>query len=122
MQDPLLDITRELIALRKKPSTQARFKQYPALLQRFAEGVDQCKDVALLRQIITLDDGYYLLAGYRQSVLEKWLALERTPEALRLYAMQLTLFGDVDEMGEADTDTDARAADLMAEADTLEQA
>ena len=116
----LPDITKELVALRKKPSTQARFKQYPALLQRFVQLVDQCEDVEVLQEVIALDDGYYLLAGYRQRVLEKWLSLERTPDVLRQYAMQLTLFGDVDDMGEADTDTDIRAADLMAEADALE--
>lgn len=117
----LPDITKELVALRKKPSTQARFKQYPALLQRFVQLVDQCEDVEVLREVIVLDDGYYLLAGYRQQVLEKWLSLERTPEVLRQYAMQLTLFGDVDDMGEADTDTDVRAAELMTEADVMEK-
>jgi hypothetical protein len=35
--------------------------------------------------------------------------------------MQLRLFGDVDEFGEADTDVDARADALDAEADQLEQ-
>ncbi|MCA9882250.1 MAG: hypothetical protein KC708_04750, partial [Anaerolineae bacterium] len=60
MQDSLLNITRELIALRKKPSTQVRFKQYPALMQQFSDLVDQCDDVATLRQIIELDSGYHL--------------------------------------------------------------
>ncbi|MCB9458561.1 MAG: hypothetical protein H6670_02845 [Anaerolineaceae bacterium] len=121
MQDSLLNITRELIALRKKPSTQVRFKQYPALMQQFSDLVDQCDDVATLRQIIELDSGYHLLAWYRQKTIEKWLSLERTPNVLRLYAMQLNLFGDVDAFGDADTDIDDRVLALEAEADALEK-
>ena len=120
MQETLLDITRELITLRKKPSTQERFKQYPALMQQFADLVEQCDDVDTLRQIIELDSGYHLLAWYRQKTIEKWLSLERTPDVLRLYAMQLNLFGDVDAFGEADTDIDDRVLALEAEADALE--
>lgn len=115
------DIARELIALRKKPTTQDRITQYPALLQQFDAQLSQCDDVGVLRHIIELDSGYYLLAGYRQRVLEKWLGIERTPEVLRLYAMQLMLFGDVDAFGEADTDVDERVQALEAEADQLEQ-
>lgn len=118
--DTLIDITRELIALRKKPSTEARFKAYPALLLRFKELVDVCDDIATLREVITLDSGYYLLAGYRQQVLERWLSLGRTPENLRLYAHQLMLFGDVDEWGEANLGVDERVEALHREADALE--
>jgi len=118
--DTLPELTRELVRLRQKPSTQARFKAYPMMLKRFDELLNECDDVATLREIIDLDDGYYLLAGYRQRVLEKWLSLERTPQVLRLYAMQLLLFGDVDAFGEADTDVDERVAALNAEADAIE--
>jgi hypothetical protein len=118
--DDLLAITRELILIRQKPTTQERYKAYPALLQRFNEQLAICTDVAILRGIIALDDGYYLLAGYRQRVLELWLALERTPEALRLYALQLLLFGDVDEFGAANTDVDERVTALEQEAAVLE--
>ena len=75
----------------------------------------------MLRAILSADQGYYLLAGYRQHVIEKWLTLERSAEALRTYAMQLELFGDVDEFGEADTNVDARIAALEAEADELDR-
>lgn len=119
--DELLKITRELILLRQKPTTQDRFKTYPALLQQFHQLLADCEDIVTLREIIRLDDGYYLLAGYRQAVLEKWLSLERTPDVLRLYAMQLLLFGDVDDYGEADTDVQDRVDALHAEADSLEQ-
>jgi hypothetical protein len=116
----LIDITRELIALRKKPSTQERYKSYPSLLQQFAEQLAICDDVAVLRQVIELDSGYYLLAGYRQKVLEKWLSYSRTPDVLRLYALQLMLFGEVDDFGSANTDVDERVAQLEAEAERLE--
>lgn len=115
----LITLTRDLVELRKKPTTQTRFKQYPALLADFDTVLAECDDVAVLRQVINLDSGYYLLAGYRQRVLEKWLSLERTPDVLRLYAMQLMLFGDVDAYGEADTNIDERVAQLEAEADAL---
>lgn len=118
----LPEITRELVRIRQKPTTQKRFKQYPALLQRFREQVAACDDVAVLREVIALDSNYYLLAGYRQQVLERWLELERTPEVLRLYAMQLMLFGDVDEFGEENLDVDARVTALNAEADRLDSA
>jgi hypothetical protein len=114
-------LTRDLIALRQKPSTEERFKSYPAMLQRFQELLSACDDVAILREVIALDNGYYLLAGYRQQVLEKWLTFERTSEVLRLYAMQLFLFGDVDEIGQANTDVEARIEALEQEADTLDE-
>lgn len=120
LPDTLPELTRELVRLRQKPSTQVRFKAYPMMLKRFDELLDVCEDVTTLREIIALDDGYYLLAGYRQRVLEKWLSLERTSQVLRLYAMQLLLFGDVDDFGEADTNVDARVAALNAEADSIE--
>lgn len=118
--DNLLDVTRELVSIRQKPTTQERFKAYPALLQRFDDLLAICADPLILRGVIELDNGYYLLAGYRQRVLEKWLAVERTPEVLRLYAMQLLLFGDVDEFGEADTEVDARVTALEQAAAELE--
>lgn len=114
------ELTRALVRLRQRPSTEAQFKQYPALLQAFQQAVATCQDVTILREVIALDSGYYLLAGYRQQTLERWLALERSAQVLRLYAMQLMLFGDVNEWGEADTDVDARVAALEAEADALE--
>jgi len=119
--DDLLSVAQQLIDLRKKPTTQARFKAYPALLARFDALLTGCDDVAQLQAVIALDSGYYLLAGYRQRVLEKWLSLERTPQVLRLYALQLMLFGDVDAYGEADTDVESRVAQLEAEADALDQ-
>lgn len=113
----LQDLTRELIALRKKPSTPERWKAYPQLLQDFVGAVADCEEVATLREVIALDSGYYLLAGYRQKVLEKWLALDRSAEALRLYAMQLMLFGDVDDWGNAETALEERIESLEREAD-----
>lgn len=121
LPDNLLDVTRELVSLRQKPTTEARFKSYPALLQRFTELLAICTDAAILRRVIELDDGYYLLAGYRQQVIEKWLMYERTPETLRLYAMQLMLFGDVDAYGAADTEVDARIEALEREANEMEK-
>ena len=115
-------LTRDLIALRQKPSTEERFKAYPAMLQRFSDLLAVCEDVAILREVISLDNGYYLLAGYRQQILEKWLTLERTSEVLRLYAMQLFLFGDVDAMGGADTEVEGRIEALEREADELDKA
>ncbi len=119
--DTLPELTRELVSLRKKPSTQERFKSYPAMLQRFNELLETCEDAATLKEVLRLDEGYYLLAGYRQRVIEKLLSLERTPATLRAYALQLELFGDVDDYGEADTDVEARVSALFAEADQLEQ-
>ncbi|MGJ3238701.1 MAG: hypothetical protein ACFE0Q_08350 [Anaerolineae bacterium] len=117
----LLEITRELIHLRKKPTTQVRFKSYPSLLQAFIERLQACDDPDVLHEVLHLDSGYYLLAGYRQQVLEKLLEMHRTAPVLRLYAMQLELFGDVDEYGEANLDTDARVDALHAEADALDE-
>jgi hypothetical protein len=114
-------LTRDLIALRQKPSTEERFKAYPAMLQRFSDLLAVCEDVAILREVISLDNGYYLLAGYRQQILEKWLTLERTSEVLRLYAMQLFLFGDVDHIGRANTDVEEHIAALEQEADALDK-
>ena len=119
--DTLPALTRDLIALRQKPSTEERFKAYPAMLQRFQELLAVCDDAAILREVISLDNGYYLLAGYRQQVLEKWLTFERTSEVLKLYAMQLFLFGDVDEIGQANTDVEARIEALEQEADRLDE-
>lgn len=118
--DNLLELTTSLIDIRKKPTTEERFKSYPAMLQRFGELLGECENVDTLKQIIRLDNGYYLLAGYRQKVIEKLLHLERTPQLLRLYAMQLRLFGDVDEYGKSNTDVDERIAQLEDEADALE--
>jgi hypothetical protein len=115
----LLKLTEDLIAIRKKPTTQARFKQYPQMLLNFRESINACDDASLLQQVIQLDTGYYLLAGDRQLVLEKLLELKRTPQVLRLYAMQLELFGDVDEFGEADLEIDERVQALYDEADQL---
>lgn len=116
----LLDLTNDLISLRKKPTTQDRFKQYPQMLFRFRELVEACTDTAILKQVVKQDSGYYLLAGDRQLVLEKLLSMERTPAHLRAYAMQLELFGDVNEFGEADLEIDARVQDLYDEADARE--
>ncbi|MCA9915584.1 MAG: hypothetical protein KC496_19655 [Anaerolineae bacterium] len=118
--EDLSDLTRELVSLRKKPSTQERFKSYPAMLQRFNELLETCDDAATLKEVLRLDEGYYLLAGYRQRVIEKLLTLERTPAILRAYALQLEIFGDVDEYGEANTDIEERIEALFAEADRLE--
>jgi hypothetical protein len=118
--DNLPELTRQLVQLRKKPSTQARFKAYPAMLQRFDELLTACDDAQTLTQVLDIDDGYYLLAGYRQRVIEKLLRLQRTSANLRLYAQQLMLFGDVDAFGEADTEIDKRVTAIEAEADRLE--
>jgi len=116
----LLEVTSALISIRKKPTTEARFKSYPAMLQRFSELLIACDDPKTLKQVIKMDNGYYLLAGYRQKVIEKLLQLERTPQLLRVYAMQLRLFGDVDEFGKANTAIDEQVDQLEAEADMLE--
>lgn len=118
----LPDLTRELISLRKKPGTEARFKAYPAMLERFSELLEACEDIATLREVIELDQGYHLLAGYRQRVLEKWLTLERTPEVLRLMVVQLEFFGDVNELGAADTHVEKTIIALEAEATAREKA
>lgn len=119
-QDDLPELTSVLVQLRKKPGTEARFKAYPAMLQRFGELLEACEDPAILHEVLRRDEGYYLLAGYRQRVIERLLGFGRTPDVLRIYAMQLTLFGDVDAFGEADTETDARVEALEAEADALD--
>ena len=121
LPDTLLEMTEELISLRKKPTTQERFKSYPAMLQKFIELLTQCEDADILKQVLKLDTGYYLLAGYRQQVIEKLLKIERSPTMLRTFAMQLELFGDVDEYGEANLDIDARVEALYAEADSIEK-
>jgi len=119
--DSLPELTRELIALRKKPGTQERFKSYPAMLQKLNQLLGTCEDAATLKDVLRLDTGYYLPAGYRQRAIEKLLTLRRSPEHLRLYAMQLELFGDVNADGETDLDVDARVDALYAQADNLEQ-
>lgn len=117
----LPELTRELVAIRKKPGTEERFKSYPQMLKDFADQLAVCDTVATLREVIALDHGYYLLAGYRQQVLEQWLMLERTPEVLRLYANQLMLFGNVDAFGASDLEVDTMVDALNTEADTLER-
>lgn len=118
--DNLIDLTKELISLRKKPTTEERFKSYPAMLQKFDELLTVCEDITVLKQVLKLDSGYFLLAGYRQRVIETLLRLEPSAGMLRTYAMQLELFGDVDEYGEANLDVDDRVEELYAEADRLE--
>lgn len=120
--DNLPDLTRDLVILRKKPTTQERFKAYPAMLQKFNELLEVCDSAETLHEVLRLDEGYYLLAGYRQKVIEKLLTMERTANTVRMYAMQLELFGDVDEYGEADTEIDAKVDTLYAEADALDNA
>jgi hypothetical protein len=119
--DNLPDLTRELVLLRKRPSTEERYKSYPAMLQRFNELLHACEDPAVLRQVLALDSGYFLLAGYRQRVLEKLLSFDRSAALLRAYALQLELFGDVDEYGQANTAIDDRISALHAEADQIER-
>ncbi|GAB5493023.1 MAG: hypothetical protein Phog2KO_32380 [Phototrophicaceae bacterium] len=118
--DNLVDLTKELISLRKKPTTAERFKSYPAMLQKFNDLLTACEDEAILRQVLKLDSGYFLLAGYRQRVIEKLLMFNRTPAMIRTYAMQLELFGDVDEYGEANLDIDEHVEELYAEADKMD--
>lgn len=117
--DTLPELTKELILLRKKPTTQERFKAYPSMLQKFNELLIACDDEAILREVLRLDSGYFLLAGYRQRVIEKLLEMKRSPEMLRTYAMQIELFGDVDEFGEANLEIDDIVEALYAEADEL---
>ncbi|MEL6527514.1 MAG: hypothetical protein AAFQ07_17570, partial [Chloroflexota bacterium] len=59
--DNLIDLTKDLINLRKKPTTEARFKAYPAMLQKFNELLVECTDEAVLREVLRLDSGYFLL-------------------------------------------------------------
>lgn len=118
--DNLIDLTQELISLRKKPTTAERFKSYPAMLQKFDELLTVCEDIAILKQVLKLDSGYFLLAGYRQRVIETLLRLDPSAHMLRTYAMQLELFGDVDEFGHANLDIDDRVEELYAEADRFE--
>lgn len=122
MPETLIEITQELILLRKKPTTQERWKSYPSLLQAFNERLNDCEDPAILKEVLKLDSGYFLLAGFRQRVIEKLLGIERSPALLRAYAMQLELFGDVDEFGEADLEVDAKVQALYDEADSIEKA
>jgi hypothetical protein len=119
LPETLPEITKELIALRKKPSTQERFKSYPTMLQHFNDLLEKCDNTDTLKTVLELDSGYFLLAGYRQRVIEKLLSIQRTAEILRIYAMQLMLFGDVDDFGETNLDTDARVDALHKEADEL---
>jgi hypothetical protein len=121
MPDSLIEITKELILLRKKPTTQERWKSYPSLLQAFKEQLEECADVATLKEVLKLDSGYFLLAGYRQQVIEKLLSMERSPALLRAYALQLQLFGDVDDIGAANLNVDEKVNALYEEADTLEK-
>jgi len=121
MPDNLFNVTRELILLRKKPTTQERFKLYPELLQRFNELLAVCEDAATLKEVLHLDEDYYLLAAYRQRVIEKLLRMERTATTVRLYALQLELFGDVDEYGKTSTNIDDWIEALYQEAEILEQ-
>lgn len=120
--DNLPDLTRELVNLRKKPTTQERFKSYPTMLQRFNDLLDECDNANTLKEVLRLDTGYYLLAGYRQRVLEKLLTMERTAETVYLYAMQLELFGDVDDYGAANTEIDERIEALYHEVEQLKKA
>lgn len=120
MPESLIEITQELILLRKKPTSQERWKAYPSLLQAFNERLAECEDASILKEVLKLDSGYFLLAGYRQSVLEKLLKIERSPAILRTYALQLELFGDVDEFGAANLEIDAKVQALHDEADRLE--
>jgi hypothetical protein len=121
MPESLIEITQELILLRKKPTTQERWKSYPSLLQAFKEKLEECEDVATLKEVLKLDSGYFLLAGYRQQLIEKLLSMERSPALLRAYALQLQLFGDVDEIGAANLNVDEKVQALYEEADTLEK-
>jgi hypothetical protein len=121
MPESLIEITQELILLRKKPTTQERWKSYPSLLQGFKEQLEACEDASILKEVLRLDSGYFLLAGFRQRVIEKLLDRERTPANLRTYAMQLELFGDVDEFGAANLEIDAKVQTLYDEADRLEK-
>jgi hypothetical protein len=61
----LLELVAELIALRKKPTSQARFGQYPALLQALRAAIADCADPATLEQALARDSGYHLPAGER---------------------------------------------------------
>jgi hypothetical protein len=121
MPNTLIEITQELILLRKKPTTQERWKSYPSLLQGFKEFLEVCEDAAVLKEVLKLDSGYFLLAGYRQSVIEKLLTIERSPALLRAYAMQLELFGDVDDYGAANLEVEDKVQALHDEADEIEK-
>ena len=121
MPETLIEITQELISLRKKPTSQERWKTYPALLQAFQEQLAECDEAAILKEILRLDSGYFLLAGYRQQVIEKLLTIERSAGILRAYALQLELFGDVDEYGAANLEIENKVAALHQEADELER-
>ena len=120
MPETLIEITQELISLRKKPTSQERWKTYPALLQAFQEQLADCDEAAILKEILRLDSGYFLLAGYRQQVIEKLLTIERSAGILRAYALQLELFGDVDEYAAAHLEIENKVAALHQEADELE--
>jgi hypothetical protein len=121
MPDSLIETTQELILIRKKPTTQERWKSYPSLLQGFKEQLEQCEDAAILKEVLRLDSGYFLLAGYRQQVIEKLLSLEHSSDLLRAYALQLELFGDVDDFGAANLEIDDKVQALYDEADRLEK-
>lgn len=118
----LLELVAELIALRKKPTSQARFGQYPALLQALRAAIADCADPATLEQALARDSGYHLPSGERQYLIERLLEFGRTPQRLRLYARQLDLFGDARALGEPDSDVAERVAALEAEAEQREKA
>lgn len=118
----LPELTQAIMQLRKKPGTQAQYKRYPLLLQQFNVLLEQCDEAKTLKDVLRIDTGYFLPPNYRQRLIEKLLTMERTPQLLRLYAMQLELFGDVDEFGNEDLNIDARVESLHAEADALDQA
>lgn len=120
LPDTLPGLTRALIKLRKKPGTQEQYKQYPQLLQRFNELLSLCDDPETLKDVLRVDTGYFLPPSYRQRLIEKLLTMQRTPQLIRVYALQLELFGDVDEFGNEDLDIDERVSALHAQADALE--
>lgn len=120
--DDLLELTRLLIDIRKKPGSQERYQAYPAMLQRFRDLLNACEEIQILRRVLALDSGYYLLAGDRQRLIEKALGYQRTADLLRAYALQLELFGDVPEFGEANLEVEAKVSALHAEADALDGA
>jgi hypothetical protein len=115
----LIELTRDLIDMRKHPLKNNAPARYPGASQAFTAAVAACDDPATLREILRLDTGHVLPTVAKQSVYEKLLADDdaRNPALLQAFAMHLEMFGYVDANGMRQDDTVARIEALLAEAE-----
>ena len=116
----LLQLTRELIEMRKHPLKNDGVKRYPAAAVQFAEAVRLCDDAPTLREVIRLDTGHVLPTASKQQVYQKLLAdpAQRTADLLERYAMHLEMFGYIDNNGQRVPDAGPRIEPLLTEAAT----